>query len=289
VIRPVRDTPSVVKQHTYDGTYHSKARTPTQAAADRRSDEIAKRLGSSLHDARKRRHLTQAEVSDKAGIARTTYAAIEARPGRGVTLTALNRAAAAVGCELVVYVSQASAADEPRDSVHLRNQELVAATAVPGGWRSLPEERLDSEPRTSRAADVLLNRGQEWAIHEIYDWFADVGAAFREWDRRLAAVERYAIAQMVPPSDRDDEGDPVLPRVSGCWVVRSTIRNRALVSDHRHLFQARFPASPVEWLRALRTAAPMPLRPALIWVSVDGKRLFPSRLKQVAQSGVPTL
>lgn len=185
-----------------------------------------------------------------------------------------NRAATAVGSSLEAYLKRATAAGEPRDAVHLRNQELVIRTAAPGGWRALPEAAIDREARTTRAADVLLVRSgstAEYAIVEVWDWFDDVGGALREFDRRLAALERYAITRMVQ--------DQPLPRTTGCWVVRATHRNRRLVGDHRHIFRARFPGSGKQWLAALaRPTAPNPAQPALLWVSVSGERLFPSRL-----------
>ena len=129
---------------------------------------------------------------------------------------------------------------------------------------------------TSRAADVLLQRGNEWCLQEVWDWFADVGAAFRDWDRRMDAVDRLAIART--PQSPDGARDGALPRVGGCWVVRATRRNRRLVSEHAHLFRARFPGSSRHWLSALTGRSPMPSAPAILWASVDGSRLFPSRL-----------
>lgn len=176
----------------------------------------------------------------------------------------------AVGSSLEVYLRHATAADQPRDAVHLRHQELVIRTALAGGWRSLPEEPIDREARTSRAADVILQRMREYAIVEVWDWFDDVGAALRDFDRRLDALERFAIARMT---------DDTLPVIAGCWAVRATARNRRLVRDHRNLFEARFPGSGQAWLVALMTSGgAMPPRPALLWVTVPGDRLFPARV-----------
>jgi hypothetical protein len=137
-----------------------------------------------------------------------------------------------------------------------------------------PEEFIDREARTSRAADVLLYRrrpGQpaEYALWSVTDWIDDVGAIVRDFVRRVDAVERYAIAH----------ADEHMPRAGGCWVVRATQRNRRLIGEHRHFFSARFPGSGRAWLASLTIAeAPLPREPALIWVSVNGERLFPARL-----------
>jgi transcriptional regulator with XRE-family HTH domain len=259
-------------------TFRSRPRTPSQGAADRNADQLARRAGKSLRDGRRGLRKTQQQIADLAGISRTRYAELEVNPGGGVTLASLSRAAMAVGGELRLYIAEHTAADQPRDAVHLRNQELIARTAASGGWRALPEEAIDREARTSRAADMLLQRGHEWCLQEVWDWFADVGAAFRDWDRRLAAVERLAIARMAPPPDPAPADTVPLPRVGGCWVVRATRRNRRLVAEHGHLFRARFPGSSRAWLAALTTQATMPTASALLWASVDGTRLFASRL-----------
>lgn len=257
-------------------------RTPSQAAADRRADDLVGRLGGALRGARKALRLSQSQAAERAGFARSTWSGLEvARDGR-VTLATVNRAAMALGTNLRAYFEHASAASQPRDATHLRHQELIIQTASSGGWKALPEAALDRDARTSRAADVLLERAGEYAITEVWDWFDDVGAALRDWDRRLDALDRYATARLglaAGNATRSGAGDePVaLPNVGGCWVVRATRRNRLLVSEHRHLFMARFTGSGHAWLAALTTSLPMPQGSALLWVAVDGRRLFPAR------------
>jgi hypothetical protein len=179
---------------------------------------------------------------------------------------------------LNAYLSEASAADQPRDAAHLKAQELVLRTSKSGGWSGIPEERFDADVRTSRFADVFLRRDRppteanEVALIEVIDWFDDVGAPMRSWQRRLDGVERYAIAHIV------DEVKP-LPSVSGCWVVRATKRNRALIAEHSNLFATRFRGSARAWLAALTDEARrMPKESALLWISVSGDKLYPSRL-----------
>lgn len=117
----------------------------------------------------------------------------------------------------------------------------------------------------------MVSEPREMAIMEVIDFFLDVGATIRSWDRRLATVESRAIARIV--------GDEPLPRVSGCWIVRATRRNRDLIRAHAALFHARLPGSPSAWLRALaEPGTRMPDQPALLWVSVNGDRLWPGRL-----------
>jgi transcriptional regulator with XRE-family HTH domain len=229
-----------------------------------------------IRDARHAAGLTQAQAADTAGIPRSTYASVEGRGKGGVTLVTLSRAVVGARAELRAYVSGGSAGERPRDAVHLRHQELVLRVGAGGGWAGVPETAIDRDARTSRSADVVLHRAREWALMEITDWVDDVGATLRDWDRRLAALEAYAIARMPLPEVGGAEAE--LPIVSGCWVLRATIRNRRLVAEHRHVFRSRFPGSARAWIAALSTGRPMPDAPALLWVRVDGSALFPSRL-----------
>lgn len=142
-----------------------------------------------------------------------------------------------------------------------------------GGWRSRAEAPIDRDPARSRSADVLLQRRRgrlvEHLFVDIWDWFEDVGASLRSYERALARVKQDAIAALTP----DAEVDGV--RVSGLWVVRATARNRELLTDHRHLFRARFPGSGGRRLKALTDpATPFPQESAWLWVSVSGERLF---------------
>jgi transcriptional regulator with XRE-family HTH domain len=242
-------------------------------AADDASDALMRKLGAMLRDGRKRAGLRQQEVSSVAGISRSEWSELERGKSRA-TLHTLNRAATAVNAPLDAFLRHVSAADLPRDASQLKGQELVLTLTKPGGWKGLPEEPIDRDARTSRAADVLLFRRRqdqpaEYALVEIIDWFHDVGEPMRAWSSRQSAVERYAVARMT---------DDVLPRSSGCWIVRATARNRRLIADHANLFKARFPGSGRAWLAALTApATPMPAQPGLLWISVSGDGLFPVR------------
>jgi hypothetical protein len=168
------------------------------------------------------------------------------------------RSSKAVGADLRAYLERATGADAPRDAVHLRHQELLARTAASGGWQSRPEHRLGG----AGVADLVVSRRDELALIEVWDWFADVGDAFRSWDRKLENLQAQTDT-----------------RVSGCWIVRATQRNRQLIAAHRTMFGARFPGGGAAWLNALSARqCPMPATPALLWVTVGGQRLFAARL-----------
>lgn len=153
---------------------------------------------------------------------------MERGKGSSISVLAWERAAHAAGTDLRAYLDRSSAAEMPRDAVHLADQELVLRVAAGGGWSGRPEFPLGDPLRGCRSADLLLSRATELGLIEVIDWFDDVGATARAWDSRLATVEARAIATL--PVDRD-----IQPTVSGCWIVRATGRNRALVPGTGHI------------------------------------------------------
>jgi len=227
--------------------------------SDERADRLATLLGRALKEARTRRAYSQRTASALSGISQSGWSKLERGRGANVALRAWIRATGAVDADLRAYLERTSGADAPRDAVHLRHQELVARKARPGGWKPLSEHGLGD----FGVADLVLARSDERAIIEIWNWLADVGDAFRSWDRKLERI-----------------GAGTTTRTSGCWAMRATRRNRTLVAAHATLFNARFPGSGAAWLAAFGDArAPMPADAALLWVSVRGDRLFPARIR----------
>jgi transcriptional regulator with XRE-family HTH domain len=250
-------------------------RTESLLRADAACDVLVAQLGRALRDARRHAGVRQADVGAASALAQTTISRMERGTASSVSLRSWVRAAGCVGTDLKAYLAGATSTDRPRDAVHLRTQELVASVALGGGWKSIPEVAIDDAARGSRWLDLWLERQLgtrpvEVIANEIQDWFDDVGARFRDWDRRVERVRQLALAT------RTIEGPEglLLPRVSGLWVIRSTRRNRDVVREHANLFRARFPASSDVWLAALRGSAPMPDEHGILWASVDGTRLF---------------
>lgn len=240
------------------GRYSQRRRSPRQAQADTRAGQLAAFLGRALRDARRTRGWTQARASQRAGLSQGCWSELERGRSAGMSLRVWVRASSAVEAELRAYLERATGADAPRDAVHLRHQELLARIAAHGGWQARAEQGLGG----AGVADIVASRQNEMALLEVWDWFADVGEAFRSWDRKM---ERLQAA-----TDH---------RVSGCWVVRATQRNRRLIAAHRTVFGTRFAGAAAAWLAALTDPRrPMPTKPALLWVSVSGERLVAARL-----------
>jgi transcriptional regulator with XRE-family HTH domain len=231
-----------------------------------RAGAIAKRVGTGLHESRLAVRLTQAVASRRAGVSQSTWSRIERGATTSTSLETLAACAAAVDTQLACFIEARPGADLPRDIEHLRRQELVIATAQPGGWSARPEFGIDPAERRSRAVDVLLERGagREIAVVEVVDLLADAGADLRGLADKVSAIRRAS-----PPHCR----------VSGLLVLRATGRNRATVAELAGLFAARFPASSRAWLDALtHPSSRMPDGDGLLWSTVKGDRLQVARL-----------
>lgn len=228
-------------------------------AGRRRAAHLAARLGTALRDARGHCGRTQAECAALARISQARWSDLERGRGADAPLETWAVAAAAVGQELAAFLDRAPGADLPRDIEHLRRQSALVERATAGGWAVAPEMPVTAG-ESGRVIDALLTRAaaREAAVFEVWDLLLDVGAAFRSFDEKLAAVRAR------------------LPgwAVSGAWVIRGTRRNRSLLSELAPLFRARFPGAGADWLGALDSvAAAMPTEAALLWTDAMGAKL----------------
>ena len=235
-----------------------------------RSGIVAARLGVALRDARQSVGLSQARVAELSGISQGHVSHLERGQGRAASIEMWAMVAAAVGEQLVGFLERAPGAEVPRDIEHLRRQSALIAIAAPGGWRALPELRLDQDARWSRSIDVALVRRAtaEAVVAEIWNWFEDVGGALRGLDGKVAALR--------------DQLDPSVEwTVHGLFIVRDTRRNRQLLTELGPMFAARFPGNARAWLRALTDPAErLPQGDGLLlWSDRAGTTLKASRLR----------
>jgi transcriptional regulator with XRE-family HTH domain len=244
---------------------HRRAGT-ARITGRRRSGYLAQRIGIGLRESRIGVRLTQTEASDRAGVSQPFWSRLERGGGGTASLETLAACAAAVDTQLAAFLEAVPGADLPRDMEHLRRQQHLVALARGGGWIARPEQPIDPAARRSRSIDVELERTprREIAVVEIVDLLADGGDTMRGLADKVAVVRGEAGAGW---------------SVSGMLVLRSTSRNRGLVREFADLFAARFPASSAAWLAALGDQArAMPAADGLAWSSVNGDRLFATRL-----------
>ena len=232
----------------------ARRRPVVAAEAERRSRERRARVGGDIRAIRHRRRWTQAELARRAGIGRSVVGRAERGVGM-LDLEALERIAAALGVSLVVSVGR-DPADDVADAGHLAMQELVIGLARRAGFTTQFEmPTRPSEPW--RSSDVGIGSDVQRVAIDIECWntFGDVGAASRSSTRKVAELDRAAVARW------GTDG-----RAALVWVVRSTTRNHALVARYPEVFASRFPGSSIAWLRALMEGADVPFEPGLLWL-----------------------
>jgi len=129
-----------------------------------------------------------------------------------------------------------------RTRLRLKQSEAADRAGISRGrWADL------EAGRSSGATLRTISRSAAAALWSVTDWIDDVGAIVRDFVRRVDAVERYAIARMLP--------DEQLPRTGGCWVVRATQRNRRLTAS---IATSSAPASPAPAARGSPRSPPRP-------------------------------
>ena len=254
--------------------FSARRRSGTQLIGSRRRAlYLAQRLGTSLREARLAAGLKQQRVAELTHVSQPEISRLERGEGATASILTWAAVAAASGTELAAFLEEMPGASRPRDYEHLKRQQVVAEFAKPGGWRAAIEHGVTSGHGRQRSIDVLLERPsrREIAVVEIWDWFDDVGAAWRGLDAKVAAVRRDRAARELLGADPW--------RVSGLIVVRATVRNRALVREFAGLFRVRFPARNRAWLAALAShGSAMPDSLGFLWTDVRGTRLFEARL-----------
>ena len=245
-------------------------RTELTSEAKRLHRECLGRIGGELRASRKRRRERQKDVSHRAGLSRSAISSIERGYGGTISADSLQAVALAVGRRLDFQLSS-DTLTEPADAGHLAIQELVLRLGRRAGFARTFE--LPTKPADPmRSADVGLRDDHRrlLVLAECWNTIGDVGAAARASERKRAEAEALAVA--AAPLDADGMARP--GRVRGCWVVRATARNRALVARYPEVFATRFPGSSDGWVRALTDGAEPPDRPGLMWCDVRATRLF---------------
>lgn len=241
-----------------------------RADARRRNLEQLSVLGSEIRRSRRRRRLGQRELARRVGFSQATVSMLERGFGGGLTLDTWQALANAVGRTAHLRLTHDPAA-EPADAGHLAIQELVLRLGRQAGFgRTFELPTKPADP--GRSADVGLRDDRRRLLELIECWntISDVGAAARSSERKRAEAEQLAVA--IAPIGPDGSARPY--RLRGCWVVRATASNRALLGRYPEVFATRLPGSSAGWVRALAGGTEPPDEPGLVWCDVGATRLF---------------
>lgn len=234
----------------------------TEAAA------IAATIGRQLRAARQARRLTQTAVASRIGITHSRYGDLERGIGAGAPLGLWIAAGLAVGRPIAVTASRGLDPD-PIDAGHLGAQEFLLRRARTNRIGRSFELPTTSTP-TTRFIDVNLrdDRHRTLIVTEIWNRFDDLGAGSRSFKRKLIDAQAAAVIA-------GGEGTPY--RVTGCWVLRETAANRALVRRYAAILQTDLPGSSRAWATTLLDGADPPTEPGLVWIDLAATRIFELR------------
>lgn len=240
----------------------------TRGALEARA--IALALARDVRATRRRRRLSQHQVSVRIGISRARYGELERGLGENAPLALWVKLGIALGRPMAVSLSRdLDAPIEPRDAGHLAAQELVLRLARAHGRRANVE--LATKPWDPAGwADVVLrdDRQRVLLLIEILNRAGDLGAGLRSTDRKVAELERSAILT---------GGDDGPYRVAVGWLLVDSVANRALVARFGEVLRTRFPGPSAAWARSLGEGTPPPHEPALAWIDPRSGRIYALR------------
>jgi hypothetical protein len=184
--------------------------------------------------------------------------------GGALTVDTWQRVFTALGRRLILEAAR-DPIEEPQDAAHLALQELVLRLGRGAGYSGSFELSIRPTDR-SKSTDVGLrdDRRRLLVLIECWNVFGDIGAAARSTTAKLREAEAFAIAI---GGDRPH-------RVTSCWVVRATRRNREIVDRYPEVFATRFPGSSRAWVLALTGDGEPPHQAGLVWADVRATRLF---------------
>jgi transcriptional regulator with XRE-family HTH domain len=231
---------------------------------DRGSDDSARQLGRAVRAARRRRHLTQAQLGGEVGLSQSEISRIELGSGSGAPIRAWLALAAALALRPRFELGR-DPQEDVIDAGHLAIQELLLRYAAATGCSGTFELPIHaSDP--ARSVDVFVrdDARRRLIVEEAWNSFGDIGAGARSFDRKIAAAAELAVAL----------GGQRPYIVHGLWVVRATARNRALIATYPEVFTRKFPGSSRAWIMAITRGAPAPAEPGLVWCDGAATRLL---------------
>jgi transcriptional regulator with XRE-family HTH domain len=247
-----------------------RRRRSVEMIGAREATALCATLGAEVRAGRRRLKLTQARLAVRVGLSQPRVSDMERGKGSGAPIGSWIAVGIVIGRPLAVTLSRALP-PEPRDAGHLAAQELILRLAKANrihGTFELPARAAPS----ATYIDVGLrdDRHRVLSVIEIWNRFEEIGAGSRNFKRKLAEAEALAVVA-------GGDGEPY--RVAGCWVIRATAANRALVARYPAIFAAEFRGSSRAWVRALTLGEAPPEEPGIVWVDVAGTRLSEVRFR----------
>jgi len=239
-----------------------KRRPRLAVEAQRRSQERLAKLGGDVREMRTRRSWTQGDLALHSGLGRMVVNRLERGVGQ-IDVDVLERIGMALQVPLNLGFARDSKVDVA-DAGHLAMQELILRLGRRLGYDG--EFELATRPAEPwRSIDVVLASEARRRVICVECWntVGDFGAAARASARKLAEAEAMAVGLW---------GEDA--RAALVWVVRATVRNRALVARYPEVFGSRFPGSSGKWVAALTEGSDPPIHTGLVWCDLNATRLF---------------
>ena len=233
--------------------------------------------GEYIGDELEARGWTQADLARHADVDRLLVGRLERGIG-SLDVELLDRLAVVFGVPLAVGFDR-DAQQDVADAGHLEMQELVLRLTRGHGWtRQFEMPTRPADPW--RSSDIALGDEQRRVAIDVECWntFGDIGASTRSSRRKTAELEQLAIAKW-------GEG----ARAGLVWVVRETVRNRALINRYPEVFGAMFTGSSRAWVLALTTGSEPPDEPGLVWCDLATGRLHAWSRRAAATPGQTTV
>lgn len=246
---------------------HGK-RTKARVEGRQETAALVAALGRQVRAERRRRRLTQAVLGRRVGLSAARISEIERGEGLRAPLDVWVALGLVLGRPIAVAFSRGIEESLPADAGHLELQEAALRLVRRHGWIGTFE--LPTRPADpSHSVDVCVrdDRARRLIVLECWNRFGDLGAAARSTSRKLAETRELAVARY---------GEAASP-VHGCWLVRPTAANRALVRRYPELLASRFPGSSRAWARALDKGTEPPAHPGFVWFDAATGKAAPVR------------
>jgi transcriptional regulator with XRE-family HTH domain len=241
-----------------------KRQSRLEGEAVRRLRSVLEREGSKIRAARLRRQWTQAELARRSGLTQPTVSRMERGEGSTLSLATWQRVALVLDLPFEIKLGR-DALELPADAGHLAIQDLILRLGrTHGHGRTFELQTRSSDPMRSTDVGLVDHKRRRLVRVECVNSFGNIGDAVRSSDRKGREAEGLAISL--------GHGEPY--SMHECWVIRSTRRNREILTRYPEIFASRFTGSSRAWVQALATGCEPPREPGLVWCDTAPTRLF---------------